>query len=132
MSAWKIGRKNEEKPVMRKEKKKDASGKGHFSSREGRVRMSLPYPRTSLDMAANLMPPKLSKRREAIASIRKGIMTACAIIAFIIAILFGVRSLHLVDELNIPLLSNNTTSETTPSVASTTGAAASEPSGALK
>ena len=117
---------------MRKEKKKDASGKGHFSSREGRVRMYLHYPRTSLDMAANLMPPKLSKRREAIASIRKGIMTAFAIIAVITILLFGVRSLHLVDELNIPLLSNNTTSETTPSVATTTGAAASEPSGALK
>ena len=113
MSTWGIGRKNEGKPVMRKEKKKkDASEKGSFSSREGRVRMSLPYPRTSLDMAANLMPPKLSKRREAMTSIRKGIMTACAIIAVITILLFSVRSLHLVDELNIPLLSNNTTSET--------------------
>lgn len=83
-------------------KKKDAvaNGKSH------KVRMQLTYPQSSWDIRADLLPPRLAKKRKANANAITMLKGLAVFLVVLVVVGFGLRASHAVDDLGLPFISN--------------------------
>lgn len=93
-------------------KKKDAGAKG----KSRKVRMQLTYPQSSWDIRADLLPPRLAKKRKSTANAINMLKGLAVFLVVLVVVGFGLRASHAVDDLGIPFVSNpEPTSITVPS-----------------
>lgn len=93
-------------------KKKDAGATG----KSRKVRMQLTYPQSSWDIRADLLPPRLAKKRKSTANAINMLKGLAVFLVVLVVVGFGLRASHAVDDMGIPFISNpEPTSITVPS-----------------
>jgi hypothetical protein len=83
-------------------KKKDAGAKG----KSHKVRMQLTYPQSSWDIRADLLPPRLAKKRKSKANAITMLKGLAVFLVVLVVVGFGLRASHAVDDLGLPFISN--------------------------
>lgn len=87
-------------------------GKGYGKKNAGatgksrKIRMQLTYPQSSWDIRADLLPPRLAKKRKSTANAINMLKGLAVFLVVLVVVGFGLRASHAVDDLGIPFISN--------------------------
>jgi hypothetical protein len=87
-------------------KEQDKKEKKSLFGGDKKIKRQIDFPKSAYDMAADLLPPKLAKKRQQAKNAKTMLFGLLAFIGVLIVLAFGLKASHLLDDLGIPFLSD--------------------------